>query len=157
MAPVTVIQGNNKSKAIQKGHKGFKKGKSGNPKGRPKGSRNKATILSDVLNEDEANKLMRKCFELALDGNMTAMKICMDRLEAPKKTPQISFALPPITSAEDTVNAHGMVMQAVTAGDISIEIAKVLNDLIETSLKAIETHALVKEVDELKQQLEMMK
>ena len=32
-------------------HSRFKKGQSGNPKGRPKGERNRATILNSILNE----------------------------------------------------------------------------------------------------------
>ena len=59
--------------AAQNGHKGFVPGKSGNPKSRPKGSKNKVTLLAQKLLDGEAESLTRKCIELALDGNLTAL------------------------------------------------------------------------------------
>jgi hypothetical protein len=47
--------------------KPFKKGKSGNPDGRPQGSRNKATIALEALLDGQAEALMQNAVELALD------------------------------------------------------------------------------------------
>jgi hypothetical protein len=44
----------------------FEPGQSGNPSGRPKGARNKATVVIEALLEDEAEALIRKVIELAL-------------------------------------------------------------------------------------------
>jgi len=44
----------------------FKPGRSGNPNGRPAGSRNKATLAIESLLEGEAEALARKVVELAI-------------------------------------------------------------------------------------------
>ena len=49
--------------------KPFKPGVSGNPKGRPRGSRSKATVLAQELLDGEAEGLARKVIELALAGD----------------------------------------------------------------------------------------
>ncbi len=57
----------------------FKPGKSGNPSGRPKGSRNTQTQLLKLL-EPYAEKLINKMVEEALDGNAAALRLCIERL-----------------------------------------------------------------------------
>tara|TARA_B100000965_G_C19596038_1_gene760310 strand:+ start:1045 stop:1335 length:291 start_codon:yes stop_codon:yes gene_type:complete len=72
----------------------FKKGKSGNPNGRPKGTTTINGILkkigSEQLPETEIDKLefiMRKVFEFAVKGESWAVHFIADRLEGkPKQT-----------------------------------------------------------------------
>jgi hypothetical protein len=52
----------------------------GNP-GRPKGSRNKATLAAEALLDGEAEALTRKAIELALAGDVTA-EVRLRKLEA---------------------------------------------------------------------------
>ena len=56
----------------------FLKGQSGNPRGRRYGSRNKKTLAAAVLLEGEAGALTRKAVELALEGDPTALRLCID-------------------------------------------------------------------------------
>ena len=56
----------------------FKEGKSGNPNGRPHGSRNKVTLSMEVLLEGEAEDLTRKVIEKAKNGDMMALRICFE-------------------------------------------------------------------------------
>ena len=46
----------------------FESGKSGNPNGRPKGSRNQATLLAEALLDGEAETLKGKMIEKGSDG-----------------------------------------------------------------------------------------
>jgi len=62
----------------------FEKGQSGNPSGRPKGSKDNRTELRELL-MPHAPELIEKLVAQALEGDMAAMKLCIDRLISPYK------------------------------------------------------------------------
>lgn len=76
------------TKSIEKANSGkFLKGKSGNPKGRPKGSKNKMTIIKEAIEADlvdhaqgDALAIYKKTVALAKAGDTTCIKLMMDRL-----------------------------------------------------------------------------
>jgi hypothetical protein len=70
----------------------FRKGQSGNPSGRPRGARNKTTLAVEALLDGEAEALTRKAIERALEGDTTALRLCLDRLLPPRKGRPVSFA-----------------------------------------------------------------
>jgi len=70
----------------------FKPGHSGNPKGRPKGAKNEATILREIMHQrmeiregGRARKISRlealllRCLEKALGGDLKAMAFLLNR------------------------------------------------------------------------------
>lgn len=65
--------------------KPFKPGQSGNPAGKPTGTKNRATIMAQALFDGEAETLTRKIIELAMGGDMQALRVCVDRLCPPMK------------------------------------------------------------------------
>ncbi|WP_169805570.1 DUF5681 domain-containing protein [Novosphingobium rosa] len=97
--------------------KPFQRGLSGNPAGKPRGTRHKVTLAIEALLEGEAEALTRKAVEMALGGDGPALRLCLDRLAPPRKDAPISITLPPVTSAADTVAASSAVLAAVAAGD----------------------------------------
>ena len=58
----------------------FKGMKSLNPNGRPKGSVNKFTALSRELMSNRGPEIVQKVIDLALEGDRTCLKMCMDRI-----------------------------------------------------------------------------
>ena len=52
----------------------FQKGRSGNPAGKPKGARHRATLAAEALLDGEAEALTRKAVELALAGDGIALR-----------------------------------------------------------------------------------
>ena len=48
--------------------------------GRPKGSRNKATIAIESLLEGQAEALTQTAISKALDGDSIALRLCLDRI-----------------------------------------------------------------------------
>jgi len=95
----------------------FQKGQSGNPAGRPRGARNKSTVLLQELLEGEAEAITRKVIELAKKGDMTAIKLCMERLAPPRRSAAIACDLPPLADRDDALAALAALVAAVGAGD----------------------------------------
>ncbi len=63
----------------------FAPGQSGNPNGRPKGARGKATMIAEALLDGEAEKLTRKAIEMAMAGSEPCLRLCMERILPPKR------------------------------------------------------------------------
>ena len=97
----------------------FRKGASGNPKGRPRGSRNKATLLIESLLQGEAEQLTRKLIEMASSGDSLAMKLCMDRLLPAQKDRPIDLPLGPVETVADVRSGISTVLQAIGDGRIT--------------------------------------
>ena len=120
----------------------FEPGQSGNPGGRPKGARNKTTIAAEALLDDEAEALTRKVVAMALDGNIAALRLCVERLLPPRRDRAVAFDLPKIESAADAVAASSAVLQGCAAGILAPDEAADVMSLIATHVRAIELHQI---------------
>jgi hypothetical protein len=54
----------------------FQKGQSGNPAGRPPGSRTATSMVQNLI-EGAAENIANRAAQLAQDGNVAAIRICM--------------------------------------------------------------------------------
>src|SRR3984893_10673279 len=115
----------------------FEKGRSGNPAGRRIGSRNKATSVAAALLEGESEALTRKAVELALAGDPTAMRLCLERILAPCRERTVKFQLPPIESAADIAAAMKAVTSALAGGAITPGEAGTIAAVVDTFVHAI--------------------
>ena len=97
----------------------FQKGESGNPAGRPRGARNRTTILLQKLLEDDGEALARKAIDLAKGGDLAALRMCMDRLMPARKHEPVAFELPRLDTAADTVTAAAGELAPSEAADIA--------------------------------------
>ena len=129
----------------------FGKGRSGNPRGRPLGSRNSATLAAEALLEGEAEKLTRKCIELALSGDTVALRLCLERIYPARKDRAVRFPLPPITSARDAADIAAAVAEAVAAGHLTPSEAAEIGKVIDTYVRAYQTAELNDRVASVKQ------
>ena len=127
--------------------KPFKKGQSGNPDGRPKGARNKATLAAEALLDGEAEALTRKAIEKALEGDMAAIRLCLERILPAVKSRPIEIDLPPVETAEDISVAQGAVIAAMARGKITPDDAGTIAGVLEVRRRAIETVELEKRID----------
>ena len=117
----------------------FKAGHSGNPRGRPKGALNKATLATQALLDGESEALTRKAVELAKGGHPMALRLCLDRLLPPRKDRPINFTLPKITGAEDLAKALGAILAAVAQGEITPGEGQTLTAILDAYRKGLET------------------
>ena len=116
----------------------FPKGVSGNPAGRPKGSRHKTLLALEALFDDEGDAISRKAIELAKGGDPGAMRLCLERILPVRKDRPICFELPPIETASDAAKAHAAVLAAVADGSVTPTEAADLGKLIESFVKTVE-------------------
>ena len=128
--------GGKQTKSRNKGK--FAQGRSGNPKGRPTGARNKATLIAEKLLDGEAKEITNTCIAMAKAGDSTALRLSMERLLPPRKGRPVCVKLPQIGGAMDIVEAHAAVLAAASSGNITLEEASMLSSLIDGCRKAIE-------------------
>ena len=117
----------------------FAKGISGNPAGRPIGSRNKATIDMEQLLEGQAQKLTAKAIEQALNGNMSALRLCMERLLPPCNDRPIHLELQPVENMAQLSSAVSSVMKAIGEGSITPNEGEVLANILSVQNEVLVT------------------
>jgi hypothetical protein len=100
-------------------HCRWRKGVSGNPAGKAKGTRHKITMAVQELLGGEAEALPRKCVDLAMAGDTTALRLCMERLGPAVKSRAVALALPAVETATDILKAHAATIRAMAAGEIT--------------------------------------
>jgi hypothetical protein len=117
----------------------FQKGESGNPVGRPRGARNRATLLMQNLLADDAEAIGRKAIEMAKAGDLAAIRLCMDRLAPARKDEPVAFELPPIEKPADSVAATASIVAAVAAGELTPSQAAELSKVIDVHVRALDS------------------
>jgi hypothetical protein len=130
----------------------FRKGRSGNPAGKPKGTRHRATMAVQSLLEGEAEALTRKCIELAKAGDTTALRLCMERLAPAMKSRAVQLPMPAIETADDVLQAQAATIRVMAAGKITPDEAATIAGVLDAKRKAIETVQLEGRVAKLEQQ-----
>src|SRR5207342_1485742 len=114
----------------------FAKGRSGNPAGKPKGARHRATLAAEVLLDGEAEALTRKAIELALAGDPVALRLCLERIVGPRRGRAVELvgelALPALASVADLAGAMTRVAAAATQGAITPDEALALSQMVES-------------------------
>ena len=94
--------------------------------GRPKGSRNKATLAIESLLQGQAEALTQTAVKKALEGDSMALRLCMERIAPTPKDQPVSFSLPKMHNALDASEA-ARVLTAVSEGELTpIEATRVM-------------------------------
>jgi hypothetical protein len=111
----------------------YKPGQSGNPAGKPKGTKNRKTLLREELEKD-GSALAAALKAKALEGDPTCLGLWLARLEPvmrPRAEP-VEFAL---DTAAPPAKQIAQVIEAVAAGDLTVDegqqIANMLRQLAE--------------------------
>ena len=131
----------------------FKKGQSGNPKGRPQGSRHKATLAALLLLEGEASALTRKAIDVALGGDIVALRLCLDRIVPPAKDRPVSITVPSVETAADLPKVTAALLSAVGAGEIGPSEAATLAKLVEVHRGALELADITERIKKLEEEV----
>lgn len=124
--------------------KGWQPGQSGNPKGRPVGSRNKKNVIAEEFEKD-GSAVARVVMDAALQGDMQAANMVLQRLSPPlrARAEKVTFELTPDAPLHEQAN---QVLASVAEGAIDPETGKMLIDCIQSV-------AGIRAVDELEARL----
>jgi hypothetical protein len=118
--------------------KPFRPGQSGNPTGKPKGTRHRATMLAERLLDGEAEAMLRTVIEKAKQGDMVALRLCLDRIVPPRRDRPVHFTIPALNSADEASKAMAAITSAVAHGELTPSEAAELSCVIEAYVKALE-------------------
>lgn len=129
--------------------KPFKRGQSGNPAGRPKGSRNVTTVALEALLDGQAAALTQKAIDLALGGDMAAIRLCLDRILPPRKDRPLTFYFATITNAAEAAKTMSAILAAVASGEITPTEASEIGKLVDSYVRAVEATELAERIERL--------
>src|SRR5262249_45645716 len=115
----------------------FEPGKSGNPNGRPKGSRNRTTLAVEALIDGKAEDIANKAVELALAGDATLLRTLLANIAPGRRDRTVEFELPKITNAADACAASDAVLAACANGILTPAEAHEIHELITKHVRAI--------------------
>lgn len=84
----------------------FEPGQSGNPNGRPKGSRNRVTQAVEALIHGQAEALGAKAVEMALNGDASMLRTLLSTLVSTRRDRTVEFELPKIETAAERLTSR---------------------------------------------------
>jgi hypothetical protein len=119
--------------------------------GRTKGSRHKATMAVEELLDGQVEQLTQKAVDAALGGDMTAMRLCLERICPPRKDRPVPMELPEMTNAEGASCVMAGILGAVAEGEITPDEASRVTSIVEVYRKTLETSELETRLQSLEQ------
>jgi hypothetical protein len=106
--------------------------------GRKPGSRNRTTLAALNLLDHEAESLSRRAIDMALSGDVAALKLCLDKVAPPRRDRLIEIEMERIESAADACSAISDLIEAVAAGELAPSEADAVAGLIERRARLAE-------------------
>ena len=97
---------------------------------------------------------MRKVIELALADEISALRLCMERLLPPRKERPIRVEVGPLENAKQLRDAVNAVIRAVAEGEITVREGEALSNMISAQASVLATVDFERRMDDLEQRLE---
>src|ERR1700676_4912696 len=88
-------------------------------RGRPKGGKNRFKARLQELFDEHGEALMKKCMLDALHGDKPSMKLCIERLVAPRRDRNVQLSLPRPKTLRGVDSASELVLRAIQCGSIT--------------------------------------
>ena len=126
----------------------FQAGQSGNPSGKPVGSKDKRTALRELLNP-HAPALVEKAVQKALEGDTSALKLCLDRCIAPLRSTTGSVA---IESGGSLPERGQKPLDAIYTGEIDALTGSALLGALADQAKLVEMTEFEERLRKLEEQ-----
>lgn len=130
----------------------FTPGKSGNPAGRKPGGKDKRTELRELL-KPHAAALIEKAVSMALKGDPSALRLCIDRLMPPLRPQREAVTLKTSGSLDEQAS---QIFEAATAGAIGADVAAELVGVLASQVRILETAELLERLEVLENKLAVL-
>jgi uncharacterized protein DUF5681 len=127
----------------------FWAGRSGNPAGRPRGSRHEALAALEAIDAEAARDVLRAVVEAARGGDVRAAGILLRRLWPERRGRPVLLDLPAPEGAAGIGRALGAVVEAVGAGELTPGEGQAVAAVLECQRRAVETADLARRVEAL--------
>ena len=110
-------------------------------RGRPRGSRNKASLAAQALLDGHSEALIKKCMHMAFSGDTTALRLCIERVLPTCKELPVSVApLRGRTAGELAQTFEGLLKQ-VSSGQLTLAAAQTIANMLEMRRRTLETES----------------
>jgi len=129
----------------------FGPGTSGNPSGRPRGSRDAKTVALAELVDGSGEAIVKKLCESAESGAPWAIRMVIEKI-LPRMERRVEVELPDVGTAAQVGLAIARVIALAADGSLTIEEARAFLQLLEVQRRAIETSDLAVRLELLEQQ-----
>jgi Family of unknown function (DUF5681) len=120
----------------------WRKGESGNPRARAPGTRNRVTVIAEALIGGQAKELTQKAIDLALSGDPTALRLCLERLVPPARERPCFFKLPSLKTTGDAIAALALITDGLANGKLLPREAEAVSNVVAAFTKTVELTAL---------------
>jgi hypothetical protein len=111
-------------------------------RGRPRGSRNKRSLLAQQLLESHAEPVVRKALVEALRGDTPLLRTMLSYILPRRRDVTMKTGPLPVHTAEELAQSSEAVFQRAVSGQITLPEAHQLMDLIESQRRVMETRDL---------------
>ena len=116
----------------------FKKGISGNVKGKPKGCLNQSTMMALALLKSESQAMVRVVVDKALSGDMQALSLCLSRLIPQAKDAPFDCVLPKVETIADLPKITAGLLDAVSSGNMGPSEAEKIVKIVSGHIQALQ-------------------
>ena len=128
----------------------FKKGISGNPSGRPAGQTPGAKLRKAI--EAKADDILQAVIDAAVNGDMAACKMLLDRITPALKPQALSITLP----VKETLPEQGSeIIKAIVTAQIAPDIGSQLITALSNQGKLVELQELAEHLSRIEKKLEL--
>jgi len=117
----------------------FKKGESGNPLGKPKGCRNRSSLLLEEMIEGKETEILSKIIDEACKGNPSAWRALTPFMLPLHRERPVRFEMRRIETIADAVGASADLIEASVAGEVPPDLMEKFQALIAFQVRMIES------------------
>jgi hypothetical protein len=120
-------------------------------RGKPKGARHKATLAVESLLDGSTEVLTQKAVDMALEGDTTALRLCLERICPARKDVPVQFDLPIMSNSREATDAAQAVLLAVSEAQITPMEGAAVMGLVESYRRTLEVTEFDARIHKLEQ------